>query len=94
MIFGDRPVEPLFSGFSGCPWDIRNCVLCRHNVRMFLLPPRVQWNLAGGPDTLDLVITGAVRIPPITRYKLSDAAAAHVVSEGRHLRGKLVFEVR
>ena len=28
------------------------------------------------------------------RYKLSDAEAAHRVSEGRHLRGKLVFQVR
>ena len=26
--------------------------------------------------------------------KLSEAAAAHLVSEGRHLRGKLVFKVR
>jgi len=25
---------------------------------------------------------------------LSEAAAAHKVSEGRHLRGKLVFKVR
>jgi NADPH:quinone reductase-like Zn-dependent oxidoreductase len=37
---------------------------------------------------------GAVWPPAITRYKLADAAAAHRVSEGRHLRGKLVFEVR
>jgi NADPH:quinone reductase-like Zn-dependent oxidoreductase len=32
--------------------------------------------------------------PEITRYRLADAAAAHRVSEGRHLRGKLVLEVR
>jgi len=37
---------------------------------------------------------GAVRVPEITTYKLSDAAAAHRVSEGRHFRGKLVFKVR
>jgi len=37
---------------------------------------------------------GAVKIPEITRYKLSQAAEAHRVSEGRHLRGKLVFEMR
>ena len=43
---------------------------------------------------LDLVISGAVRVPPITSYPLSEAAAAHRVSEGRHLRGKLVFNVR
>ena len=41
-----------------------------------------------------LVAAGAVRAPEITLYKLSEAAAAHAVSEGRHLRGKLVFTVR
>jgi NADPH:quinone reductase-like Zn-dependent oxidoreductase len=37
---------------------------------------------------------GAVKPPAIARYKLADAAAAHRVSEGRHLRGKLVLEIR
>jgi len=41
-----------------------------------------------------LVASGAVRVPEIRTYKLSDAAAAHRVSEGRHFRGKLVFKVR
>ncbi len=41
-----------------------------------------------------LVLSGAVRLPEITRYPLSAAAAAHATSEGRHLRGKLVFDVR
>jgi len=41
-----------------------------------------------------LVLSGAVRTPEIRRYPLSDAAAAHAMSEGRHLRGKLVFDVR
>ncbi len=41
-----------------------------------------------------LVASGAVRVPEITTYKLSEAAAAHKVSEGRHFRGKLVFNVR
>jgi len=41
-----------------------------------------------------LVLSGAVRPPEIKRYPLSEAAAAHAVSEGRHLRGKLVLEVR
>jgi len=41
-----------------------------------------------------LVAGGAVRVPEIRTYKLSDATAAHRVSEGRHFRGKLVFKVR
>jgi NADPH:quinone reductase-like Zn-dependent oxidoreductase len=41
-----------------------------------------------------LVTSGAVKLPQITTYALADAAAAHRVSEGRHLRGKLVFKVR
>jgi NADPH:quinone reductase-like Zn-dependent oxidoreductase len=41
-----------------------------------------------------LARSGAVRPPEITHYPLSEAAAAHAMSEGRHLRGKLVFEVR
>lgn len=41
-----------------------------------------------------LVAGGAVRVPEITTYALADAVAAHRVSEGRHLRGKLVFKVR
>jgi NADPH:quinone reductase-like Zn-dependent oxidoreductase len=35
-----------------------------------------------------------VRPPEIRRYPLSQAAAAHALSEGRHFRGKLVLEVR
>ena len=41
-----------------------------------------------------LLEQGAVRPPAITRFKFADAAAAHAVSEGRHLQGKLVLEVR
>jgi NADPH:quinone reductase-like Zn-dependent oxidoreductase len=41
-----------------------------------------------------LVLSGAVRPPEIRHYPLSEAAAAHAMSEGRHLRGKLVFDVR
>ncbi len=43
---------------------------------------------------IDLVTAGAVRVPEITEYALSDAVAAHRISEARHLRGKLVFKVR
>ena len=41
-----------------------------------------------------LVLSGAVRSPEIQRYPLSAAAAAHAISEARHVRGKLVFDVR
>lgn len=43
---------------------------------------------------LELLEAGAVNVPEISLYPLSEAVAAHRVSEGRHLRGKLVFEVR
>jgi NADPH:quinone reductase-like Zn-dependent oxidoreductase len=43
---------------------------------------------------VELVEAGAARAPEITLYPLSEAAAAHGVSESRHLRGKLVFQVR
>jgi NADPH:quinone reductase-like Zn-dependent oxidoreductase len=41
-----------------------------------------------------LVASGAVRPPEVTSYLLSEAVAAHRVSESRHFRGKLVFLVR
>jgi NADPH:quinone reductase-like Zn-dependent oxidoreductase len=41
-----------------------------------------------------LVLAGAVRVPEIKHYPLADAGAAHAMSEGRHLRGKLVLDVR
>lgn len=41
-----------------------------------------------------LVASGAVRPPEVTLYRFDDAVAAHKVSEGRHFRGKLVFQVR
>jgi NADPH:quinone reductase-like Zn-dependent oxidoreductase len=37
---------------------------------------------------------GAVRPPEIQLYRLSEAADAHRLSESRHFRGKLVFQVR
>ena len=43
---------------------------------------------------LALVAAGAVRMPEITVYPLSEAVKAHEVSQGRHLKGKLVFKVR
>ena len=42
----------------------------------------------------ELVVAGAVRPPEIRLFRLSQAAEAHRVSEGRHFRGKLVLQVR
>ncbi len=42
----------------------------------------------------ELVAAGAVRPPEIKLYRLSEATEAHRVSESRHFRGKLVFQVR
>src|SRR5437588_5921669 len=41
-----------------------------------------------------LVVQGVVPLPAIVEYPLAEAAAAHRVSELRHLRGKLVLRVR
>jgi NADPH:quinone reductase-like Zn-dependent oxidoreductase len=38
--------------------------------------------------------TGAIRVPEIRLYRLSEAGDAHRLSESRHFRGKLVFKVR
>lgn len=58
------------------------------------LRPKVGRDRAHLDRSVALVTSGAVRVPEITSYALADAAAAHKVSEGRHLRGKLVFKVR
>jgi NADPH:quinone reductase-like Zn-dependent oxidoreductase len=58
------------------------------------LRPDVKRDRAHLERMLALLAAGAVRPPEITRYKLADAAQAHQISEGRHLRGKLVLEVR
>ncbi len=58
------------------------------------LRPSVGRDRAHLERIVALVTGGAVHVPEITLYPLSEAAAAHRVSEGRHLRGKLVFKVR
>jgi NADPH:quinone reductase-like Zn-dependent oxidoreductase len=43
---------------------------------------------------LHLLETGALAPPPIQRFRLDQAAEAQRISESRHLRGKLVLQVR
>jgi NADPH:quinone reductase-like Zn-dependent oxidoreductase len=64
----------------------------RKDVRV--LRPNVARDRAHLERMLALYAAGAVWPPEITRYKLADAAEAHRVSERRHLRGKLVLEMR
>jgi NADPH:quinone reductase-like Zn-dependent oxidoreductase len=58
------------------------------------LRPNVRRDRPHLERLLALVAAGALRVPEIRRYRLDEAAAAHAVSEGRHLRGKLVFVLR
>ena len=62
--------------------------------RFETLRPEVKRDRAHLERLLALLQAGAVRPPPIHHYKLADAAAAHKVSEARHLQGKLVLDVR
>ena len=57
------------------------------------LRPAVARDRAHLERILALLEAGAVWPPTIIRYKLAQAAEAHRVSEGRHLQGKLVFEI-
>jgi len=52
------------------------------------LRPRVARDRAHLERRLALHAAGAVWPPAITRYKLADAAAAHRVSEARHLQAR------
>ena len=58
------------------------------------LRPRVGRDRPHLERIVELYEAGAVRVPEITRYALSDVVEAHKISESRHLRGKLVFEIR
>jgi NADPH:quinone reductase-like Zn-dependent oxidoreductase len=43
---------------------------------------------------VQLVASGAVRVPEIKLYRLSQAVEAQRLSQSRHFRGKLVFQLR
>jgi NADPH:quinone reductase-like Zn-dependent oxidoreductase len=42
----------------------------------------------------ELFAAGAIRPPEVKLYRLSEAADAHRLSQARHFRGKLVFQIR
>ncbi|RPI42753.1 MAG: NADP-dependent oxidoreductase [Hyphomicrobiaceae bacterium] len=58
------------------------------------LRPAVGRDRAHLQRILDLHATRAVRVPEIRVFALREAAEAQSISEGRHLRGKLVLGVR
>ena len=58
------------------------------------LRPRVDRSRVRLERLLERLRVGALRLPEITVFRLWEAAAAHERSQGRHLRGKLVFRVR
>ena len=58
------------------------------------LRPDVKRDRAHLERMLSLLAAGAIKPPIIHHYKLADAARAHEISEGRHLQGKLVFDIR
>jgi len=58
------------------------------------LRPAVGRDRAHLEHIAELYRKGAVRVPPVTVYNLSDAKEALRVSESRHLTGKLVLKVR
>jgi NADPH:quinone reductase-like Zn-dependent oxidoreductase len=58
-----------------------------------VLRPDVGRDRAHLARIVRLVDEGAVRPPHIESFQLGEAALAHRVSEGRHLRGKLVLDM-
>jgi NADPH:quinone reductase-like Zn-dependent oxidoreductase len=58
------------------------------------LRPNVERSRARLERVARRITEGVFRIPRLSVFPLAEAAAAHRVSEGRHLRGKLVLQVR
>jgi NADPH:quinone reductase-like Zn-dependent oxidoreductase len=58
------------------------------------LRPNVVRGRAPLERVAQLVAAGVVRPPEIKLFRLSQAVEAHRLSESRHFRGKLVFQVR
>ena len=58
------------------------------------LRPRVGRDRPHLVRILDLIETGAIRVPEIRTFPLEDAASALATSASRHLRGKLVLSIR
>ena len=67
-------------------------VIPRDDVKT--MRPAVNRDRAHLERMIALLNAGAVSPPAIAEYPLSEAAAAHRVSEARHLHGKLVLMVR
>src|SRR5215831_12661426 len=58
------------------------------------LRPQVKRSRGHLERIVELFQAAAIRAPEVKLYRLSDAAEALRVSEARHFRGKLVFQVR
>jgi NADPH:quinone reductase-like Zn-dependent oxidoreductase len=75
-------IAPAPAGFQATRKDVQ------------VLRPGVARDRAHLDRMLALLDAGGVTPPAIARFKLADAPEAHRLSEGRHLQGKLVFEIR
>jgi NADPH:quinone reductase-like Zn-dependent oxidoreductase len=58
------------------------------------LRPPVPRTRAAMERIAQLAVSGAVKPPEVKLFKLADAAETHRISQGRHFRGKLVFQMR
>jgi NADPH:quinone reductase-like Zn-dependent oxidoreductase len=59
-----------------------------------VLRPKVDRDRPHLERVVELARSGTVKVPDIEIFKLADAARAHALSEAKHVRGKLVFQVR